>query len=229
MEQFPFTDADWDTLKPLALAILNASLADDEIIAASLRIDMLELLDGLRAKYGDHPVLLETEADYTDDSSERVSLYRQAVKIAEENGLQTLSIRMSLAFTLMQLDDPVAALDELWMCGGEVDVANDDERKHWLELLGYAADYTKSGAEREMVTRRAIEVAAVHEQPTLFLRLCLTRHLLDSGNPAEASKELRKCRSEVPAAEEDDRTFWAGLVEEVNRATPGTASDTAIR
>ena len=96
MEAFPFTDAEWDPLRDLADPILNASLANDDALAASLRLNLLELLAGLRERHGDHPVLLETMADYTEAAADRVPLYRRAVEIAELHGLPTLSIRRPL-------------------------------------------------------------------------------------------------------------------------------------
>ena len=227
MEAFPFTDAEWDPLKPVAEAIIDAVRADDDVLAASLRREMLELLDGLRKRHGDHPVLLETAADYTEDHTERSPLYRRAVEIAEVHGLPTLSIRLSFAFTLMNLGELAAALEELRACGGEAAGGSEEERAKWLELLGWAADYTEDDAERPLVYRRAVEVAAAHGLPTLDIRLRLVRFLLDVGQPAAALEELRACRGEVPAANEDERTWWAGLLEEASRAEPGAAPDPA--
>ncbi len=225
MEAFPFTDAEWDPLKPVAESVLVASRAGDDTLAASHRLQMLELLDGLRERYGDHPVLLETAADYTEDKAAAVPLYRQAAEVAGANGLPTLSIRTALAFALMTISDPAAALEELRTCGGEAATGSEDERKHWLGLLRYAADYTESDEERSCVYRRAVEIAATHGLPTLFIRLCLVRHLLDAGRPAAAQAELRACRGEVATAEGDDRTWWAGLVAEAGRAKTDSTPD----
>src|SRR5687767_5383934 len=100
MEAFPFTDAEWEPVKVAALAILNAGSVGDDVLRASLRIQILDLLIDLRERHGDHPVLLETAADDTEDDAEGATLYRRAVGIAEANGLQTLSIRVALAFNL---------------------------------------------------------------------------------------------------------------------------------
>jgi hypothetical protein len=225
VEAFPFTDAEWDTLKPVAESILNASLAEDAVLAASLRLDMLELVGGLRERHGDHPVLLETAADYTEDRAERVALYRRAARIAEANGLPTLSIRTSLAFTLMALGHPAAALDELRACGKEAADGGEKERAWWGELLRDAADYAEGDAERPSLYRRAAEIAATHGLPTLRIRLCLARFLLDVGQPAAARDELRRCRSEVLEGGEDARAWWAELFAEAGRAEPVGAPD----
>ncbi|MDY3557282.1 hypothetical protein R5W24_006470, partial [Gemmata sp. JC717] len=87
MEPFPFTEAEWDAVKAAALPVLNASLADDPALHDSCLIGLMDVLGGLRARHGDHPVLLETQADFADDGPERVALYRRAVAVAEAHGL----------------------------------------------------------------------------------------------------------------------------------------------
>jgi hypothetical protein len=225
MEAFPFTDAEWDSLKPLADSIINAVLADDDALAASLRLDMLDLLVPLRERYGDHPVLLETIADYKDDDAEAAALYRRAVEIAEANGLPTLSIRVALAFDLMKLGEPEAALEELHACGGEAAGGSEEERADWVRTLGWTAYYTEDDAERIVLYRRAVEIAAAHGQPTLGIRLPFARFLLDIGKPAEAREELRACEGEVPGGDEHDRTAWMEHLAEANRAEPDAAPD----
>jgi hypothetical protein len=225
VEAFPFADAEWDSLKHVAKSILNASLADDDVLASSLRLDMMGLVDDLRERYGDHPALLETAADYTEDDADRVALYRRAVGVAEANGLPTLSIRTSLAFTLMTLGDPVTALDELRACGPEAADGSKDERAQWLGLLRDAADYVDDDAERSRVYRRAVEVVAAHGIPALCVRLRLVRHLLDADQPAAAREELQACREEVPSANEDERAWWAELLGEASRAESGDVAD----
>ncbi len=216
MEEFPFTDEEWKPLEDLAEATLNASSVGDEVLLASLKLDMLELLGVLRERYGDHPVLLGTMADYTENLSERVPLYKQAVQTAEENGLPTLSIRSDYAYTLMQLDAVTEALAELDDCGEEAAAGSDMEQLNWLTRLEYAADYTDD-ANRSNVYRRGIEIATAHGLPTLGIRLLLIRRLLDVGEPTTAIKELRACKQELINANEDDQTWWAGMLEEASQ------------
>lgn len=225
MEAFPFTDAEWDPLKPVATSVLNASLAGDDALAASFRLEMLELLDRLRERHGDHPVLLETAADYTEEDADRVPLYRRAAELADANRLPTLSIRRALALTLLTLGDVPAALEEMRACGGEAARASEDERSDWVQQLGWAADYAGSDAERPAVYRQALEIAAAHGLPTLGIRLSLVRFLLDVDRSTAALEELRACRGDVPTADEDDRTWWAGLMEEASQTDPGAAPD----
>jgi hypothetical protein len=139
MEAFPFTEAEWAPVKAAALSILNAQTAGDEVLGASLRLDMLDLLAGLRERHGDHPVLLETVADYTDDDTERAVVYRQAADIAEANGLPTLSIRLFFARVLLDLGQPGAARKELRACEGEARDVGGREQEEWVELLEEAS------------------------------------------------------------------------------------------
>lgn len=87
LEEFPFTSAEWDPLKGIAESVLNADAADDDGLTASLRLDMVELLDGLRVRYGDHPVLLMRKAIYGN---------------MREPGRVTQSVLMSIYHTLKQ-------------------------------------------------------------------------------------------------------------------------------
>jgi hypothetical protein len=225
VEAFPFTDAEWDALKPVVESILNASPAEDDVLAASLRLELLERVDRLRERYGDHPVLLETAADYTDDEAESAALYRRAAEIAAANGLPTLSIRLSFAPVLVESGEPMAALAELRACGGEAADGNADERKQWMWELERVALDTTGDTQRAALFRQAADIAKMYGFSALRIQLSLARFLLDVGDPVTALEELRGCRGDVPAANEDDRMWWAGLLEEATRAEPGVAPD----
>jgi hypothetical protein len=135
VEAFPFTDAEWASVKDTALPVVNATLAKDAALHASRLIELRELLAGLRARYGNHPVLLETEADFADDDDERVELYRRAADTAKEHGLSTLSIQLSLAQVLLDLGKPAAAWDALRACEGELGDADESDRTWHAELM----------------------------------------------------------------------------------------------
>jgi len=64
MESFPFTEDEWSEVETAALAVTNATLADDPVLRESTLVELIEVLNGLRCKYGDHAVLAETEADF---------------------------------------------------------------------------------------------------------------------------------------------------------------------
>jgi hypothetical protein len=134
VEAFPFTDAEWDGVKEAALPLVNATFAEDDALRASCFTELREVLGELRAWHGDHPVLLETEADFTEDDAEQVALYRRAASIATAHGLPTLSIRLSLARVLLDAAEPGAALAELLACEGELVGGDESERSSWAEL-----------------------------------------------------------------------------------------------
>lgn len=119
MAEFPFTALEWSAVSDAALLVVNAELAGDALLRESHFVGLLEVLAGLRGRYGDHPVLLETEADFTEDDSKQIALYRRAIGIAAMHGMETLSIRQSLTQVLSDLGHSTEAASELLAC--EVD------------------------------------------------------------------------------------------------------------
>lgn len=135
MEEFPFTQEEWDAVSRAAACIVNATGAGDDVLHAACVRDLQQVLAELRRRYGDHPVLLETEADFLEDGPECIALYEQAVRIAVGHDLPTLSIRLALARTLLNLGRPLEAHAELLACEGEADDEGDDhEQDAWEEL-----------------------------------------------------------------------------------------------
>ena len=128
MDAWPFREEDWESVEEAVVALVNASAEeDDEVIAANLK-NVFDLLEALAIKYGPHPVLYETKADILPNPAERVELYRQAIRLAESNALQTLTIRLSLAEVLIEdLGDFAAARKELEACKGELTEEDLDE------------------------------------------------------------------------------------------------------
>ena len=135
MESFPFTDAEWQTVQDAAFPVVNATFADDNVLRESHFQKLAEVLSGLRQLHGDHPVLLETLADFTDDDAERVRLYRQAIDIAVRHGIGTWTIRLSLSDALIWQRETAAARVELETCRDEVATLGDEsDRKKWEQL-----------------------------------------------------------------------------------------------
>ena len=135
MQSWPFNKAEWAAVSDAALPVVNAGLAEDDVIRASHLVGLLDVLARLRVRHGDHPVLLETEADFTENDGERVSLYRRAVGVAEANGIQTLTIRLSLSRLLLDMRQHDAAGDELLACEGELPDGDESDRASWAELV----------------------------------------------------------------------------------------------
>ncbi len=135
MEPWPFSKAEWISVNDAALPVVNAGLTEDAVVRASHLVGLLDVLADLRARHGEHPALLETEADFIEDDGERVSLYRRAASVAEANGIQTLTIRLSLSQILLALGQQDAARNELLACEGELPSGDESDRATWAELV----------------------------------------------------------------------------------------------
>lgn len=135
---WPFTEAEWDAVKEPALAAVNASIAGDAVLREAAGVELMAVLDALRAVHGDHPVLTETAADFADDPAERRGLYEKAVREAVAGGWPTYTIRLSLARLLLdEFERAEDAMRELRASEAEVDELGDEwERRDWSELVG---------------------------------------------------------------------------------------------
>lgn len=137
MEAFPFTYEEWQGVSEASRAVVNAHFARDTVLHTSLLVEFHNVLCELRGKHGEHPLLLETQADFTMEPSERIPLYAKAAHLAIENGLLSYTIRLSLASVLLEdMDDADRALQELLACRDEVTAHADKwEQREWRELL----------------------------------------------------------------------------------------------
>lgn len=136
MEAWPFSEEEWQAVGDAALPVVNAHFARDEVLRASCLLTLCEILDDLRTRHGDHPILLETEADFTDEDEERLPLYGRAIAAAEAHETQTLTIRISLAEALLRLSRPAEARAELLACRDEMQESEDEsDRRSWSELV----------------------------------------------------------------------------------------------
>jgi hypothetical protein len=135
LDAFPFSETEWAAVNDAAFQVVNAGLTNDAVLRASSLIDLLDILGELRVQHGEHPVLLETEADFTDEVAERIELYRRAVRLATANNLPTLSIRLSLAEVFLDAGNRVAARDELRACEAELTEGDKDDRATWTKLV----------------------------------------------------------------------------------------------
>lgn len=79
----PITKEAWERVLGIACDVANAAVADDDVLYEVHTNRMLELLDELDAEFGEHSRLLDTRADYLDDSDERRALYLRALALAE--------------------------------------------------------------------------------------------------------------------------------------------------
>jgi hypothetical protein len=77
---------DWNRVHIRAVAIANAAIAGDDPKMDVECARMLRLLNALRKKHGNHPSIIATKADYVRRKSYRVSLLKNALKLAEKRG-----------------------------------------------------------------------------------------------------------------------------------------------
>ncbi|MFW5883654.1 MAG: hypothetical protein ACOCVG_04730, partial [Verrucomicrobiota bacterium] len=64
--------------------VVNASLQGDEILTESKNESLLAFLGELRERYGEHPSILATIGDYTEDNEARMTIYQAALQRAIE-------------------------------------------------------------------------------------------------------------------------------------------------
>jgi hypothetical protein len=91
MNPFPFSESEWSRVAAATLAATNATLADDEVLSASHFVELQSVLTELRRVYGDHPVLLETEADFAAEGAERIALYEAVKRLPSSAACQRYS------------------------------------------------------------------------------------------------------------------------------------------
>ena len=135
-QKLPFTAGEWDAVRWAAKAITEAAQADDPGRRAARFADLQSILAELRGRHGDHPLLWETEADFTPDPVAAVELYRLAESAAVAADKPTLSIRVSLARVLIEeLGLPGEAREALLSCRDELPWARYFDCRAWTALL----------------------------------------------------------------------------------------------
>ena len=136
MEAFPFTEEEWEAVREAARGVINANKAEDRDLRAARLADLQSVLHWLRSRHGDHPALLETEADFSTSPSDAAGLYRQAEREAAARGLPALSIRLALARVLInELDEADAAREALLACQEELPYARERDCETWTNLF----------------------------------------------------------------------------------------------
>lgn len=137
MQEFPFSNEDWDQVCELTRQVCNATLQDDWVLRASYFEELKHYLAEMQSRYGEHPILWETEADFLLDADEQIYLYQQAKNLALRHGLPTYTIRIALARVLIEdCSELAAGHRELVDCQREVEERGDEhEQRSWKQLL----------------------------------------------------------------------------------------------
>jgi hypothetical protein len=135
-KKLPFTAGEWDAVRWAAGAVTEAAQADDADRRAARFADLQSILAELRGRHGDHPLLWETEADFTPAPLAAADLYRQAEAAAVAADWPTMSIRLSLARVLAEeLDQRADARDVLLACRDELPWSLEADCQAWASLL----------------------------------------------------------------------------------------------
>jgi hypothetical protein len=136
MHRFPFSKKEWRSIRDSAKAVAEAAHAGETDRRATRFVELQMLLKGLRDRHGDHPALLETEADFMPDAPTAVAMYQKAGETAALHGLPAPSIRISLARLLLhEMADPSGARDTLMAGRAELVDARSVECSAWAALL----------------------------------------------------------------------------------------------
>jgi hypothetical protein len=133
----PFTGREWQSVVNAGFGLVDATARENDPRYRPALRQMRRVIARLRAKYGRHPVLLETLADFEDDVAKRLRLYREAIDRATRLTFPTFSIRASLASLLLDEGRSAReARDQLEACAKEVRRRDDSyERKEHAQLL----------------------------------------------------------------------------------------------
>jgi hypothetical protein len=136
MAEFTLAAEEVDAIQWAAGAVTAAAQAGDPDRRAARFADLRAILAELRARHGNQPVLLETEADFTLDPLAAADLYVLAERAAVERSLPTLTTRLSLARLLVEeLGRPALAYETLLACQDELPSATDTNCTIWANLF----------------------------------------------------------------------------------------------
>src|SRR5688572_21558293 len=108
---------EWEHIKEITLKITNAVLAGDEVLHAVYFDELFSYCEQLFEKHGQHPMLLATLADFTDDPGASLDYYSRASSEASRRGMPINTIHVSWAEALLHhAGDPSTAVSILEQC-----------------------------------------------------------------------------------------------------------------
>ena len=182
MTEFPCTLEEWDLVVDLSARMVNDYYKRNPVEQEALRTILLNHVHGLRTKYGDHPAILETIADFTENESERVEYYNLACTAAAANSMPTIGIKNYLASSYTASGQVLAALNILMESGRELATSDDSTRADWIKTVSAAANAAEDPADRINALRSAIDIFHIYNISTLDTKLDLVTSLLYNVN-----------------------------------------------
>jgi hypothetical protein len=130
------TTEELETVRAAAQAVSQVSGGDTPKLRAARFAELQAVLAKLRRRHGEHPVLLETEADFTQPAIAAVAIYERAEQAAIKHRMPTLTIRLSLARLLLEeLNSRSAARAVLLACAEELPYSTEKRCAAWTKLL----------------------------------------------------------------------------------------------
>lgn len=214
MAEFPCTKEEWDLVVRLSARFVNDYYKRNPVEKDALRTELLDMLHGLRKKYGDHPAILETIADYTKDESEQIEYYNLACAAAAANSMPTIGIKNYLASSYTLSGQALAALNVLRESGRELATTDDSTRIDWIKAVSQAANAAENPPELVNSLRVAIDILDTYNISALDLRLNLAMSLLENNENLAAIQVLQLCRTDALAADSDIRDRWLILYDD---------------
>jgi hypothetical protein len=95
---------DWDVVHELAVDIVNASAKEDDAMVRIYKQRLFKYLDDLETKYGLLPSILDTRADFTDDSRISLNLHSQAYMLGTAyHDIRSQRSQLYIAFSIAEL------------------------------------------------------------------------------------------------------------------------------
>ncbi|HKB04218.1 MAG TPA: hypothetical protein VKD90_18485 [Gemmataceae bacterium] len=134
--ELPYSAEEWDAIQWAAGAVTRAAQAGDSEARAARFADFQSILNEVRQRHGNHPILWEMEADFTVEPRAAAELYVRAERASEALGRSTVSIRLSLARLLLEeMGQPEGAKLTLESITDQLPRATNAQCAHWAELL----------------------------------------------------------------------------------------------
>ncbi|WP_232055896.1 hypothetical protein [Tuwongella immobilis] len=94
----PCTDDEWEKVCDFSGCYMRAMfVTPDSVIAEQSRHDCYHYINELIETYGNHPVLLETQARFCKTSEQAIQKLQEALFLAQSKTMPTFSIREALA------------------------------------------------------------------------------------------------------------------------------------
>ena len=133
MNAWPFEEKDWKNWEAITRRYIDAVFAKDEIVCGSISREMYGMMIKWEKKYGEHPWILEHQADFAQNHRRKRELYERALDLAVKRCRATLTIRLSLAELLLdEFDDAVSALRVLM--DGQLEVVEKAQETDWIRM-----------------------------------------------------------------------------------------------